>query len=118
MDNDRAIDLFLASVERQAFRMAVIATGSKEDALDIVQDAMLGLVHRYGSKPADQWKPLFFRVLQSRIRDWYRRQKVRNRWRVWFGAHQQEDTWFYCLPNGCIYPARISRPGDRIQSLR
>ncbi len=63
--------------------MAELATSSREDALDLVQDAMLELARRYAKRPADQWRALFYRILQSRIRDWYRRQKVRNRWRLW-----------------------------------
>ena len=73
--------------------MAQIATKNTEDALDIVQDAMLCLVRRYGTKPQAEWKPLFFRILISRIRDWYRRQKVRNRWRTWlhFTSNKEES---------------------------
>ena len=70
---------FLASVERRAFRMAQIATGNTEEALDIVQDSMLQLVRRYSDKPEEQWRPLFFQIVQNRIRDWYRRQSIRNR---------------------------------------
>ena len=63
--------------------MAKIATGDVDESLDIVQDAMLLLVKKYRNKPEDQWKPLFYRILQNRIRDWYRRTRVRNRWRTW-----------------------------------
>jgi RNA polymerase sigma-70 factor (ECF subfamily) len=81
MGNDRlTMEEFLASVERQAFRMAQIATGNTEEALDIVQDAMLKLVAKYRKKPQHVWKPLFYRILQNRIRDWYRRTRVKNRW--------------------------------------
>ncbi len=75
----------MASVERRAFVTARIATGNIDDALDIVQDAMLGLVQRYAHRPAREWGPLFQTILQSRIRDGYRRARVRNRFRVWFG---------------------------------
>ena len=86
------LEHFLASVEKKAFRMARIATGgSTEDALDIVQDAMLGFVKKYASKPESSWQPLFYRVLQSRIRDWFRRQGVRNRWRNWLHVFQSSD---------------------------
>ncbi len=82
-DSSQSMERFLASVERRAFRMAQIATNSTDDALDIVQEAMLSLVKRYGTKPEEEWKPLFYRILVNSIRDWYRRTKVRNRWRSW-----------------------------------
>lgn len=85
------MDAFLASVERRAFRMARIATGNTDDALDIVQDAMFGLVRKYGHKPETVWKPLFYRILNSRINDWYRRTRVRQRWQQWFGRSVASD---------------------------
>lgn len=59
--------------------MAQFATKSSEDALDIVQDAMFKLVEKYGDRPADELRPLFFRILQSRIMDFHRRSTVRRR---------------------------------------
>ena len=70
--------------------MAEMATGNPDDALDLVQDAMLGLVRSYGKRRADEWPPLFYRILQSRIRDWYRRNRVRNRFRIWLKPWQNE----------------------------
>jgi RNA polymerase sigma-70 factor (ECF subfamily) len=80
---EQTLNQFLASAERRAYRMAYIATGSREDALDIVQDAMMKLALKYADRTASEWGPLFYRIVQSTIRDWYRRQKVRNRWRTW-----------------------------------
>ncbi len=77
-------------MERRAFHLARIATGNEDDALEIVQDSMLRLVQRYAAKDATQWPALFHRILQSRIRDWYRRSAVRNRFRVWFGNGDDE----------------------------
>ncbi|HET6421890.1 MAG TPA: RNA polymerase sigma factor [Geobacteraceae bacterium] len=85
LDSAEALNHFLGGVERHSFAIAQISTGNREDSLDIVHDAMLGFVRKYSLRPAEEWKPLFYRVLYSRIRDWQRRSMVRNRFRAWFG---------------------------------
>ena len=49
-------------------------------ALDIVQDAMLKLTEKYSARPSAELPPLFQRILQNTLRDYYRRQKVRALW--------------------------------------
>jgi RNA polymerase sigma-70 factor (ECF subfamily) len=78
-----ALDNFLASVERNAFYRAKLAVGNENDALDIVQNAMLKLVSTYHHKQASEWRLLFSKILESQILDWYRKQSVRNRWQLW-----------------------------------
>lgn len=91
-DNARALEAFLASVERKAFRIAQIALRDADDALDAVQDAMLQLVRRYAARPEPEWKPLFYRILENRVRDQHRRRSVRNRVLAWLpGRHADED---------------------------
>jgi RNA polymerase sigma-70 factor (ECF subfamily) len=90
-NNTQAMDIFLASVEKRAYRMAHFATGSREEALDIVQDTMFRLVRSYAKKPEKKWKPLFYKILQNRIRDWYRRRAVRNRWHAWVPRRHHGD---------------------------
>lgn len=75
---------FLTSIERRALRMAEFASGNLDDALELVQESMLGFVKSYADKPEAEWPPLFFRILDSRIQDHHRRQSVRGRWRVFF----------------------------------
>jgi RNA polymerase sigma-70 factor (ECF subfamily) len=91
LEQNRALDKFLASVEKRAYRIARIATSNSEDAFDIVQDAMFKLVEKYAAKPEVEWQALFHRILQSRIRDWYRRNSVRNRFRSWLSSSLEDD---------------------------
>ena len=44
LDRSQALDQFLAGVERRAFRMAQVATGDADEAMDLVRDTMLRLV--------------------------------------------------------------------------
>jgi RNA polymerase sigma-70 factor, ECF subfamily len=93
-DVSRALETFLAGVERKAFRIAQIALRHEADALDTVQDAMLQLSLRYASRPAEEWKPLFYRILENRIRDVQRRRNVRNRFMAllhWRDPRSSED---------------------------
>lgn len=85
------MEAFLADIERRAFRIAQLATGNRDDALDIVQDAMIKLVQKYSNHPSSSWKPLFYSILESRIMDWHRRQTVRNRFRSWLNSPSDEE---------------------------
>ncbi len=85
-----ALDGFLASVERRALRMAELALGHREDAMDAVQDAMVGFLG-YRDRPQAEWTALFFSVLRSRITDRHRRRAVRQRVFGWFGQADSED---------------------------
>jgi RNA polymerase sigma-70 factor (ECF subfamily) len=74
-----AMDGFLASVERRAFAMARAASGNADDAMDVVQDSMLQLVKSYADRDADEWRKLFYRILNNKINDLFRRRKLQRR---------------------------------------
>jgi RNA polymerase sigma-70 factor (ECF subfamily) len=78
-------------VERRALRQAELSCGSREDALELVQEAMFGFVRSYAGKPRAEWRLLFWRVLDSRLADFQRRRRVRSRWQVWLRAGDAED---------------------------
>ncbi len=82
---------FLREVETRAFRIAVISTRDAGEALDIVQDAMISLARRYADRSAEEWRPLFYRILKNRIRDWQRRRIVRGRVMSFFGGQEGEE---------------------------
>ncbi len=86
-----ALNRFLADVEKRAYRIAYLGTSQREEALDIVQDAMFGFARRYVNKPQEQWPPLFYKVLNSRLYDWYRRNAVRRRWMTLTGRVDDND---------------------------
>lgn len=77
------LDAFLAGVERRALRMAEIATQDRDEAMDIVQDAMMQLARRYAGSPPNEWPPLFYRIVENKIRDWQRRQTVKRKLFCW-----------------------------------
>jgi RNA polymerase sigma-70 factor, ECF subfamily len=91
VDHGRALEVFLADAERRAFRIARMATGNDDDALDLVQDAMLGLARHYGHRPQEEWRPLFHRILTNGIRDFSRRRRVRQRLFAWWPARGEGE---------------------------
>jgi RNA polymerase sigma-70 factor (ECF subfamily) len=91
LSRSRALNQFLAGVELKAFKIAQAALRHEEDALDAVQDAMLQLARAYAQRPPEQWKPLFYRILENRIRDMQRRRTVRGRVIAWLPFRGEDD---------------------------
>jgi RNA polymerase sigma-70 factor (ECF subfamily) len=56
---------------------------------------MMRLSERYGDRAPEELPPLFQRILQNAIRDWFRRSKVRSLWTTLFsslgGTRGEED---------------------------
>ncbi len=77
------IQAFLQSVETRAYKMAYMATKREEDALDLLQNAMMKLVEKYSDKPESELRPLFYAILQNQIKNWYRQQAQISKWFFW-----------------------------------
>ena len=80
MASSQELSDFLREVERRAFKQTVYAVRDEHLALDIVQDSMFKLADKYPDKPVKEYPMLFQRILQNTMRDFWRRQKVRNIW--------------------------------------
>ncbi len=90
LEYTRELEKFLADIERRAFRMAQVALRDPDDALDVVQDAMLKLTRSYAARPSAEWRPLFYRILENGIRDVQRRRSVRKRIMTWLPGPKED----------------------------
>ena len=52
LQRQQELNRFFADVERRALRIAEIAVRNRDDALDLVQDAMIKLSSKYATKSA------------------------------------------------------------------
>jgi RNA polymerase sigma-70 factor, ECF subfamily len=111
----RALNDFLAGVELRAFRMAMVALRHEDDALDAVQDAMFQLARAYGARPEEEWKPLFYRILENRIHDVQRRRRTRNKviaWLPWRRGSDEDETMPDWIDQAV---SREPQPGRRVE---
>lgn len=86
----RSLDEFFAQIEVRAFRLAQVALGDREEALDSVQDAMERMLG-YRDRPAADWTPLFWSILRRRLTDRHRRRAVQQRLLGWLFRPKPDD---------------------------
>jgi RNA polymerase sigma-70 factor (ECF subfamily) len=121
MATSNELSRFLAESERRAYKQAVFAVHDEQAALDIVQDAMMKLAEKYAGNPAEELPMLFQRILQNTIRDYYRRQKVRNTWTTLLSSlipqHAEEEyDPLEVLPDESDQARQATPPGQLEQS--
>lgn len=84
----QTLEAFLDGIAARAFRFAEAGLRHREDAMDAVQDAMIRMLG-YRERPADEWTPLFWTILRSRIVDTQRRRTLRLGWMT--SADERQD---------------------------
>ncbi len=77
------LDAFLRTQQKQAFTIALFSVQQESDAMDVIQETMMAFVNAYKHKPQNDWKPLFYRILQNKITDHHRKQKSERGRRSW-----------------------------------
>ena len=76
------LDRFLQKIQTPTLHFAVLRMGNEADALDVLQDTMIGFVKVAEQYDEEAWQNLFYKILLRRIRDVQRkyswRQKLLN----------------------------------------
>lgn len=114
MSSAAALNQFLADVERRAFNMTRLTVGNTEDALDIVQDAMLTLAAKYAHKSPDDWRPLFFRILKNKTTDFHRRSGVYRKVFGWFRSPSLDEDEAELDPLAQVPAVASANPDERL----
>jgi len=119
----RQLDRFLSEVEKRAYRMAYVSTGDRDESMDIVQDAMISLVTRYSSRPENEWRPLFYRILGNRIKDTHRKRSVKAKFHFWSdksnqdGQNETEHDKAYDAPDSGPAPQHSLSDSESLQQI-
>lgn len=69
---------FFCDVQAKTLKQIEFAIKDRDEAMDILQDAMIRLAKKYADKNEQDWPRLFQRIVQNLICDWHRRKKVRS----------------------------------------
>lgn len=112
----RELENFLISIERRAFRIAHLATHCEADALDIVQEAMFKLASKYANLSPEEWKPLFFKILENRIMDWHRKQVLKKKIFFWVSDKSSSDDEYSETLNNEIESTELANPENEMAS--
>lgn len=96
MDNDQQqqLEIFLQTIRVPALKFASNRCGNVDDALDMLQEAMIDFVASAEKFPQQAWKNLFYKILIRRITDRFRKSQWRNKLAKMFSlsSHDEEDS--------------------------
>lgn len=116
----QSIDAFLHSVSRRARLTTELATRDPGAAQDIVQEAMLTLVSKYGNHDPSSWGPLFHRILHSRMMDHFRRETRKRKWFTTLAPLDEageEDPWQHIPDRVDSNPVTLLQRADNMDAV-
>lgn len=90
LENRHQLNTFFVAEEQKAFKVARFSVGNDDDALDVIQDAMLKFVSKYAHKAETEWKPLFYKIIYSHLTDFHRRKNFRSGIMRFFGRSESD----------------------------
>ena len=79
MATQKEFEKFFKDNEKKAFRKINYQIQNEDNALDIVQDAMIKLIQNYQDKPIEEIAPLFYTILHNCLMDFLRRASFENK---------------------------------------
>ncbi|MDQ7015739.1 MAG: sigma-70 family RNA polymerase sigma factor [Gammaproteobacteria bacterium] len=77
--SDLALNAFLTDIRIPALKYAQLRLQQEETALDLLQEAMIDFVSAKKKDSSDEWRGLFYKILNRRIADWHRKQYRRHK---------------------------------------
>ncbi len=75
----KQLELFLQSIRVRALSFAAHRCGDEDAALDLLQETMIAFVDVAEKYDQEAWKNLFYKILNRRIVDRYRKYQWRNK---------------------------------------
>ena len=64
---EQELNRFFAGIEKRALRIAEISIRDRDEALDLVQDAMIQLARKYAKRELGEWTPLFYQIGRAHV---------------------------------------------------
>ncbi len=91
MATQKEFEQFFKDNEKKAFRKINYQIQNEDNALDIVQDAMIKLIQNYQDKPITEIPLLFHTILNNCLMDFLRRSSFEKKTFVTIGESEDED---------------------------
>jgi RNA polymerase sigma-70 factor (ECF subfamily) len=113
VETNRELETFLRGISTRAFRIARLSLHEDADALDAVQEAMIKLARHYGTRPADQWPPLFYAILRNCVHDEQRARQSRGSLLMWFRRLTGTGIAF---AESSVTGESVAQPADEVES--